>query len=467
MRETVFKEGIIIGEDNKVIDRLVTEIRAVDNAEDTAIPSEKAVRSALDLISNNSSSSDVGDVVPVRLSAHVSSFNTDVDGSPNIYINNYFGSVIRLWDSVNSVWKAMPTVDFSSSLSLLDFSSAYDCYAYINNSAVAYEFVKWTSDTVRSVEWALNEGVPCKVGDKTKRFIGSFYTDAPNGAKQSFTPSSNFDPARASLWYDGVINRTDAGTTSYSSTTAHTLYVQFDLGSSKTINRIVMYGICDLWSGAAPWNCTVTWKSSTDGVNWSTITSETVSITNSLYNDKDKTFASTTARYFRVEMVVPDNRRIYMLESEIYTASVVTVSDTLLKRHVSNYDPRNKIKKKCTTYNTLANWQNPNAGWREYNNGVSQVRGSFFLCDSQPFTADSYCTSFYTIGSSGISIVGLSIDSTNNPFYQEMKTNDILCFIKKLGVTIQAGKRYVTLSEYGATGLTVYGQYGSDLIVLT
>jgi hypothetical protein len=52
----------------------------------------------------------------------------------------------------------------------------YDVFAYISSDALALETLVWTDDTTRATGISLQDGRYCKTGDKTRLYLGTFYT---------------------------------------------------------------------------------------------------------------------------------------------------------------------------------------------------------------------------------------------------------------------------------------------------
>ena len=93
-----------------------------------------------------------------------------------IYITPYQGNYTSLWDG--SSWVAMTGTEASivltDNLSLYATNTVHDVFQYISSGAIAYETLAWTNATTRATDLAIYDGVYCKSGDKTRRYIGSF-----------------------------------------------------------------------------------------------------------------------------------------------------------------------------------------------------------------------------------------------------------------------------------------------------
>ena len=92
--------------------------------------------------------------------------------SQTIYLHPYLGNIISLFNG--STWEAKT---FSSILALnaatVTANINYDIFAYLNGSTLSFESVAWSNNTSRGTEISLQDGVYCKVNDKTRRYLGS------------------------------------------------------------------------------------------------------------------------------------------------------------------------------------------------------------------------------------------------------------------------------------------------------
>ena len=92
--------------------------------------------------------------------------------STTIYLHPYLGNIISLFNG--STWEAK---QFSSTLALnatsVNPNTNYDIFAYLNGSTLSFESVAWSNNTSRVTEISLQDGVYCKINDKTRRYLGS------------------------------------------------------------------------------------------------------------------------------------------------------------------------------------------------------------------------------------------------------------------------------------------------------
>jgi|LakMenEpi03Aug12_release.lakeMendotaPanAssembly.Ray.scaffolds.fasta_scaffold00067_123 hypothetical protein len=103
--------------------------------------------------------------------------------STTIYLHPYLGNIISLFNG--STWEEK---QFSSTLALnatsVNANTNYDIFAYLNGSTLSFESIAWSNNTSRGTEISLQDGVYCKINDKTRRYLGSvrkissnFYND--------------------------------------------------------------------------------------------------------------------------------------------------------------------------------------------------------------------------------------------------------------------------------------------------
>ena len=102
--------------------------------------------------------------------------NTATTSSTTMYYHPYVGNTITLWDGTRWV-----TVTFSSTslaLGTMTASRGYDVFAYLNSGVLALESLVWTSATARATAITMQDGRYCKSGDKTRLYLGSFYSNS-------------------------------------------------------------------------------------------------------------------------------------------------------------------------------------------------------------------------------------------------------------------------------------------------
>lgn len=102
----------------------------------------------------------------------------DVTAAETLYWTPYIGNRIALYDGTN--WDIFTTSEVS--IDVPDATNCYDVFMYENSGSPALELLAWTNETTRATALAYQNGVLCKTGALTRRYVGTFYsTTAGNG----------------------------------------------------------------------------------------------------------------------------------------------------------------------------------------------------------------------------------------------------------------------------------------------
>jgi hypothetical protein len=109
----------------------------------------------------------------------------DVTGATNIYYTPATSNIVPLWDG--AVWRPLEFSEITMDLGALTSDKPYDVFAYLSSGTLAYEFLVWTNDTTRATAVTLQDGRWCKSGDKTRLYLGSFYTTSTTTTEDSET----------------------------------------------------------------------------------------------------------------------------------------------------------------------------------------------------------------------------------------------------------------------------------------
>lgn len=109
----------------------------------------------------------------------------DLVSQNTIYYTPYNGNRISLYD--NTKWNSITFSQTSLVLSGLSNNLPYDIFAYNNNGTLALETIAWTSTTARNVNLVLQDGIYCKNGDLTRRYLGTFITTSTSTTEDSAT----------------------------------------------------------------------------------------------------------------------------------------------------------------------------------------------------------------------------------------------------------------------------------------
>lgn len=116
---------------------------------------------------------------PVNLTANVtgSILPTGVSGS-TVYFSPYCGNGIALYTGTGSIWELITSAEVNIALGTLTANLPYDVYAYNVAGVLTLELVAWTSDSVRATAIVRQDGIYCKTGTLTKRYVGTIRTDS-------------------------------------------------------------------------------------------------------------------------------------------------------------------------------------------------------------------------------------------------------------------------------------------------
>jgi hypothetical protein len=107
----------------------------------------------------------------------------DVTGAGTIYLVPYKGNHIALFNG--TIWNVY---QLSAQLSLAltaTSGKAYDVWVYDNAGTPTLETTEWTNDSTRATALATQDGVYCKTGALTRRYVGSFYASGANTTEDS------------------------------------------------------------------------------------------------------------------------------------------------------------------------------------------------------------------------------------------------------------------------------------------
>lgn len=107
----------------------------------------------------------------------------DNTAKTTIYYTPLVHNIINLWDG--NIWKTVVFAEVTQALGTLTSAKPYDVFGYLSSGALATETLVWTNDTTRATAVTLQDGRYCKSGDKTRLYLGSFYTTATTTTEDS------------------------------------------------------------------------------------------------------------------------------------------------------------------------------------------------------------------------------------------------------------------------------------------
>lgn len=108
---------------------------------------------------------------------------TDQTAKTNIFYTPYIHNKIQLWDGTR--WLQITFTEYTLALGTLTSAKPYDVFAYYNSGALALESLVWTDDTSRATSVTLQDGRYAKNGDKTRLYLGTFYTTSTTTTEDS------------------------------------------------------------------------------------------------------------------------------------------------------------------------------------------------------------------------------------------------------------------------------------------
>ena len=110
---------------------------------------------------------------------------TDQTAKTTIYYTPYVHNTINLWDGFN--WAPTVFAETSEALGTLTSGLPYDVFGFLSSGVLDLEKLAWTNGTTRATAVTLQDGRYCKSGDKTRLYLGTFYTTATTTTEDSDT----------------------------------------------------------------------------------------------------------------------------------------------------------------------------------------------------------------------------------------------------------------------------------------
>lgn len=102
----------------------------------------------------------------------------DVTAATTLYFTPYKGNRLALYSG--TVWQQIVFTETSIAMPATT-SQMYDLFGYNNAGALGLELLAWTNDTTRATALVLQDGVLCKTGVLTRRYLGSVRTTGSSG----------------------------------------------------------------------------------------------------------------------------------------------------------------------------------------------------------------------------------------------------------------------------------------------
>jgi hypothetical protein len=108
---------------------------------------------------------------------------TDQVGKTSIFYTPCRGNQIALWDG--TAWSAYTFAEITLPLGTLTAALPYDVFARQVAGVVTLDVLAWSSATARATAVTLQDGRYCKSGDKTRLYLGTFYTTSTTTTEDS------------------------------------------------------------------------------------------------------------------------------------------------------------------------------------------------------------------------------------------------------------------------------------------
>lgn len=109
---------------------------------------------------------------------------TDVTGATTVYYTPYKHNKVSLWNG--SGWVRYAFAEVSLALGTLASATIpQDVFLYDNAGTLTLEFLIWTNVTTRATALVMQDGVLCKTGALTRRYLGTFRPTATTTTEDS------------------------------------------------------------------------------------------------------------------------------------------------------------------------------------------------------------------------------------------------------------------------------------------
>ncbi len=107
----------------------------------------------------------------------------DVTAATSVYFTPCNGQCVSLYDGTR--WRLYVFTELTLALGTLTSAKPYDVFLYDNSGTLTLELLAWTSGTARATALVRQDGVWCKTGALTRRYLGTFYTTATTTTEDS------------------------------------------------------------------------------------------------------------------------------------------------------------------------------------------------------------------------------------------------------------------------------------------
>lgn len=164
---------------------------------------------------------------------------SDVTAASSIYFTPYNGQCVSIYDGTR--WRMYVFTELTLALGTLTSGLPYDVFIYDNAGTLTLESLAWTNGTTRATALALQNGVLCKTGALTRRYLGTFYTTSTTQTEDSEGGVTTQVGGKRFVWnmYNRVLRPITVMDTANSWTTTSTAFRQANGATGNKVEFVI------------------------------------------------------------------------------------------------------------------------------------------------------------------------------------------------------------------------------------
>ena len=176
---------------------------------------------------------------------------SDVTSSTSVYYTPFINNHISLWDG--SAWLSTEFSETTLAIGTVTSGLPYDVFGYLSSGSLAVEKLAWTNGTTRATAVTIQDGRYCKSGDKTRLYLGSFYSTSTTQTADTNAKRFLFNAYNRKMRKLKVVDTTDSWTystaswRSWNNSTANR--VEMFVGMSEDLTEITFNGVASNSAG--------------------------------------------------------------------------------------------------------------------------------------------------------------------------------------------------------------------------
>jgi hypothetical protein len=176
---------------------------------------------------------------------------SDVTSSTSVYYTPFINNHISLWDG--SAWLSTEFSETTLAIGTVTSGLPYDVFGYLSGTSLAVEKLAWTNGTTRATAVTIQDGRYCKSGDKTRLYLGSFYSTSTTQTADTNAKRFLFNAYNRKMRKLKVVDTTDSWTystaswRSWNNSTANR--VEMFVGMSEDLTEITFNGVASNSAG--------------------------------------------------------------------------------------------------------------------------------------------------------------------------------------------------------------------------